>query len=82
MGESSARSLWLSVVLTLLMGLVGTVLAQTLLLPGLVAAQDTRLRAEELTVVETTAWIASACVRDPAFEQRSRSWLPTASPGG
>ena len=45
------RTLLVSVVLPLLMGFLGTVLAQSLARPGLVDAQDPRLRAERVTVV-------------------------------
>jgi hypothetical protein len=45
------RTLLVSVVLPLLMGCLGTVLAQSLTRPGLVDAQDTHLRAEQVTVV-------------------------------
>src|SRR3954447_21757367 len=50
-GMAVRRTFWLSVVLPLLMGLVGTVLAQTLMLPDLVAAQVTRFRGDEVTVI-------------------------------
>jgi hypothetical protein len=45
------RTVWLSVVLPLVMGLVGAVVGQAVMLPALVAAQDPRLRAERVTVV-------------------------------
>jgi hypothetical protein len=45
------RTLLLSIVLPLLMGFLGAVLAQTLAMPALVAAQDARIRAERVTVV-------------------------------
>ena len=45
------RTLWLSVVLPLVMGFLGTVLAQTLMQPGLADAQEARIRAEQLTLV-------------------------------
>jgi hypothetical protein len=45
------RTLFLSVVLPLLMGFLGTVLAQSLVLPGLADAQEARIRAEQLTLV-------------------------------
>src|SRR3954462_8484640 len=45
------RTIWLSVVLPLVMGCLGTLLAQTLVLPAVVGAQDARLRAERFTVV-------------------------------
>ena len=45
------RTLLLSVVLPLLMGFLGTILAHSLALPGFVAAQDARIRAERVTVV-------------------------------
>jgi hypothetical protein len=45
------RTLLVSVVLPLIMGFLGTVLAHSLARPGLVDAQDTRIRAERVTVV-------------------------------
>jgi hypothetical protein len=45
------RTLLVSVVLPLLMGFLGTVLAHSLARPGLVDAQDPRLRAERVTIV-------------------------------
>src|SRR4051794_19008026 len=45
------RTLMLSVVLPLAMGFLGTLLAQTLALPALVDAQESRVRVEQVTVV-------------------------------
>jgi hypothetical protein len=45
------RTIWLSVVLPLVMGGVGTVVGQAVVLPALVAAQESRIRAEQVTVV-------------------------------
>jgi hypothetical protein len=45
------RTIWLSVVLPLVMGFLGALLAQTLALPTVVDAQDARIRAERFTVV-------------------------------
>src|SRR3954465_15091664 len=45
------RTSGVSVVLPLVMGFLGTLLAQTLVLPTVADAQDTRIRAERFTVV-------------------------------
>jgi hypothetical protein len=45
------RTLLVSVVLPLLMGFLGTILAHSLARPGVVDAQDPRIRAERVTVV-------------------------------
>ncbi len=45
------RTLLMSIVLPLLMGFLGAVLAQMLAMPALVEAQNARIRAERVTVV-------------------------------
>lgn len=45
------RTLLVSIVLPLLMGFLGTMLAQMLAMPALVEAQNARIRAERVTVV-------------------------------
>jgi hypothetical protein len=45
------RTIWLSVMLPLMMGMVGTILAQALVLPAIVGAQEARIQAEQVTVV-------------------------------
>ena len=48
------RTLLLSVGLPILMGFLGTILAQTLALPAVGGAQEARIRAEQVTVVGST----------------------------
>ena len=48
------RTILLSGMLSLVMGFVGTLLAQAVVLPGLVGAQEARIRAEQVTIVGDT----------------------------